>query len=196
MELGRLIRESRLKKGMSLAQLAAAVGRSSSSVRRWERGEVPPAKAIMGDLASALDLDESQLDELRPSSSNHLPQSDGDASLGDGQVSSEGRAVRPDGRKHTTLEQPIVAPDAGALPPNGSPATTGPSPDSSRSSSGLVGDIVASYRAWTEDWSGWIRGGLTLALLIVMLVVLIWAIGELLDALGEIWDSFDAEPNR
>ena len=196
MELGRLIRESRLKKGMSLAQLAAAVGRSSSSVRRWERGEVPPAKAIMGDLASALDLDESQLDELRPSSSNQQSQPDGDGSPRESQVSSQGLAVHPDGRKHTTLEQPIVAPDAGAVPSNGAASSTEPSPDSSRSSSGLVGDIVASYRSWTEDWSGWIRGGLTLALLIVMLVVFIWAIGELLGALGEIWDSFDAEPNR
>lgn len=194
MELGRLIRESRLKKGMSLAQLAAAVGRSSSSVRRWERGEVPPAKAIMGDLATALDLEEAQLDELRPSSSNQQPQSDGDAPAG--LVSDPGRAIRADGRKHTTLEQPIVAPDAGAVPSNGAAASREPSSESSRTSAGLVGDIVASYRSWTEDWSGWIRGGLTVALLIVMLVVFVWAVGELFGALGEIWDSFDAEPNR
>ena len=64
--LGRLIRESRLKQGMSLGQLAAAVGRSSSSVRRWERGEVPPAAGIIDDLASALDIDADELRRLRP----------------------------------------------------------------------------------------------------------------------------------
>ncbi|MDJ0790940.1 MAG: helix-turn-helix transcriptional regulator, partial [Acidimicrobiia bacterium] len=95
-ELGRLIRESRLRKGMSLAQLAAAVGRSSSSVRRWERGEVPPAKAIVGDLAAALDLEVSDLDALRPvAPSPETPDPPDDPP-----------AEEP---KHTTLEQPIAA---------------------------------------------------------------------------------------
>ncbi|KAA3636310.1 MAG: XRE family transcriptional regulator, partial [Armatimonadetes bacterium] len=49
--LGRFIRESRLKKGMSLGQLAASIGRSSSSVRRWERDEVAPAITVMPALA-------------------------------------------------------------------------------------------------------------------------------------------------
>ena len=40
--MGRFIRESRLQQGMSLGQLAASIGRSPSSVRRWERDEVAP----------------------------------------------------------------------------------------------------------------------------------------------------------
>ena len=148
----------------------------------------------MGDLATALDLDEAQLEELRPLSSNQQPESSNDASAG--LVSDPGQAIRADERKHTTLEQPIVAPDAGVPPSNDSAAAMDSPPEPTRRSTGLVGDIVASYRSWTEDWSGWIRGGLTLALLIVMLVVFIWAVGELFGALGEIWDSFDAEPNR
>lgn len=59
--VGQLIRRSRLEKGMSLSQLAAAIGRSSSSVRRWERGEVPPAIGIVDELASVLDLEADQL---------------------------------------------------------------------------------------------------------------------------------------
>ena len=45
----------------------------------------------------------------------------------------------------------------------------------------------------TSSWSGWIRGLLTLVVLIVMGLVLIWALGELASALSEIWDSFDTD---
>lgn len=178
-ELGRLIRESRLKKGMSLSQLAAAVGRSSSSVRRWERGEVPPAQAIIVDLASALDLEASQLDDLRPTSD--APDEDPESSAG-----------KP---KHTTLEQPVVTPVSSPPIDYDSDASTAAEVASGRPT-GIIGDLGSSVRAWTRDWSSWIRAGLTVVVLVAMLIVLVWAVGELVVALGEIWDSFDAEPGR
>ena len=66
--MGRTIREARLARGRSLSQLAAAVGRSSSSVRRWERDEVPPAIGIIDELAArgkAILLVSSYLPELQ-----------------------------------------------------------------------------------------------------------------------------------
>jgi len=183
-DLGRLIRESRLKKGMSLGQLASAVGRTSSSVRRWERGEVPPAKAIIPDLAQALDLEPAELDALRPSPS--LPEPlEHDSILLDEQ-----------GVKPSTIEQPVItqsgtesAPVTAAVTGASEPAQHPPPP----AQEGPFGEIAAVYRSVTEDWSGWIRGALTALVLLIMLIVLLWAAGELVSALGEVWDSFDAE---
>ena len=183
-DLGRLIRESRLKKGMSLGQLASAVGRTSSSVRRWERGEVPPAKAIIPDLAQALDLEPADLDALRPSPS--LPEPLGPDSI----LLDEAEA------KPSTIEQPVItqsgtesAPGMAADTRASEPAEPPPTP----AQEGMFGEIAAAYRSVTEDWSGWIRGALTALMLLIMLVVLLWAAGELVSALGEVWDSFDAE---
>ncbi|MGI9529332.1 MAG: helix-turn-helix domain-containing protein [Acidimicrobiia bacterium] len=183
-DLGRLIRESRLKKGMSLGQLASAVGRTSSSVRRWERGEVPPAKAIIPDLAAALDLEPSELDALRPGPS--LPEP----------IEPDSIVADPAEAKPTTIEQPVItqsgtgtAPVAAAGAPTTEPATQPPAP----AGEGMFEELAAAYRAVTEDWSGWIRGALTTVVLLAMLLVLLWAASELFSALGEIWDSFDAE---
>jgi len=65
-ELGATIREARLKKGMSLGQLASAVGRSSSSVRRWERGEVAPAATVLSKLQAILEIEPAVLNAPMP----------------------------------------------------------------------------------------------------------------------------------
>ncbi len=170
---------------MSLGQLASAVGRTSSSVRRWERGEVPPAKAIIPDLAAALDLEPAELDALRPGPS--LPEP-----LDPDSIVADPAEARP-----TTIEQPVITQSAAATAPEAAagsltpePATRSPAP----AGEGMFGEVAAAYRAVAEDWSGWIRGALTAAVLLVMLVVLLWAASELFAALGEVWDSFDAEP--
>ncbi len=172
--IGRVIREARLGKGMSLGQLAAAVGRSSSSVRRWERGEVPPAIGIIDDLARVLDLDPDELRSLRPESDPvaefHEPDTPPSATPIDviPRIESTGPAF-----------EPVPPPDAG-------PSRIRPP--------GFIGDVVEVVRGATASWTGWIRGLLTFAVLLVMAIVLVWALGELFDALGEVWNSFDAEP--
>jgi len=166
--MGRAIREARLQKGMSLGQLAAAVGRSSSSVRRWERGEVPPAIGVVDQLADVLDLDPDALKALRPAAEDQV----GVVEVVSG---SKVPAVKP-----TTLEQPAAAPSA---------PEAAASPPASR---GFLGDTLAALREMTSDWSGWIRGILTFVVLVVMVIVLVWALGQLFDALREIWDGFDA----
>lgn len=148
--VGQLIRRSRLEKGMSLSQLAAAIGRSSSSVRRWERGEVPPAIGIVDDLASVLDLD---ADQLRSSGVEADP------------------------------------PPADALPVAPIPEAEGDAEPPSRIR-GLLADIVDAFASIDIPRVAWLRGVLTTGALLVMFVILIWAVGQLWGALGEVWDSF------
>jgi transcriptional regulator with XRE-family HTH domain len=166
--MGRAIREARLQKGMSLGQLAAAVGRSSSSVRRWERGEVPPAIGVVDQLADVLDLDPDALKALRPAVEDEVAVAEAVPDATEPRI------------KPTTLEQPAAAP---------STPETSASPPGSR---GFLGDTAAALREMTSDWSGWIRGVLTFVVLVLMVIVLVWALGQLFDALRAIWDSFDA----
>lgn len=176
--MGRAIREARLARGMSLSQLAAAVGRSSSSVRRWERGEVPPAIGIIDDLAGALDLDPDDLRALRPGTS--MPDGIGPSPEKDAGATGDGGSGSSAPRAPIDLDRvPVIAP-----PPEPETARVRPP--------GFVADVVAVLRGLTESWSGWIRGLLTAGVLIVMAIVLVWVLAELAQALGEIWDSFDA----
>lgn len=173
--MGRTIREARLAKGMSLGQLAAAVGRSSASVRRWERGEVAPAIGIIDELAQVLDLD---ADELR----SHRPSSTEPAKGGDAAASSFSEVDRGTHDGPSTVEQdPVPASTPAADPPTTTAAT----------SRGVVGDALAAMRAASSSWSGWIRAALTVVVLLMMVLILIWAVGQLAAGLSEIWDSFD-----
>ena len=61
---GQAVREARLAKGMSMGQLAAAVERSTASVRRWERDQGLPTKAVVQELTTVLDLDEAEVSAL------------------------------------------------------------------------------------------------------------------------------------
>jgi transcriptional regulator with XRE-family HTH domain len=170
--IGRAIREARLEKGMSLGQLAAAVGRSSSSVRRWERGEVPPAIGIIDDLARVLELDPDELRSLRP---------DPDPVAESDELDTPSPATPIDVIPRIESTGPAFEPKTDAGVPRRRP-------------SGFLGDVVEVVRGMTAGWTGWIRGLLTFAVLLVMAIILVWALGELFGALGEIWNSFDAEP--
>lgn len=167
-ELGALIRESRLKRGFSLGQLATAVGRSSASVRRWERGEVAPAATVLASLAEVLEIDLSVLERAKTSGAD-TEALGGDAS----------EIVV------STVEQPAVEI---AAPEPQSPIEPA---EQATSQGGLFSDAWRVLTVGRENWIGWVRGFLTAGALLGMLVVLIWAVGELLDAIGVIIDSFD-----
>lgn len=173
--MGRTIREARLAKGMSLGQLAAAVGRSSASVRRWERGEVAPAIGIIDDLARVLDIDADELRSQRPSASKPVvappgsPDHDTDMSGETGPSTFEHDAVAPAPIRSRTGEATVVP----------------------ERSNGIIADAIDAVRHATSGWGGWIRGLLTAAVLIAMALILVWALGQLASAMGDIWDSFD-----
>ncbi|MFV9671956.1 MAG: helix-turn-helix domain-containing protein [Acidimicrobiia bacterium] len=61
---GQAVREARLNKGMSMGQLAAAVERSTASVRRWERDQGVPAETVVQELVVVLNLDQAELTAL------------------------------------------------------------------------------------------------------------------------------------
>jgi transcriptional regulator with XRE-family HTH domain len=61
---GQAVREARLAKGMSMGQLAAAVERSTASVRRWERDEGKPSETVVQDLLTVLDLEDEDYSDL------------------------------------------------------------------------------------------------------------------------------------
>ncbi|MDA2979681.1 MAG: helix-turn-helix transcriptional regulator [Actinomycetota bacterium] len=168
--LGHYIRESRLQQGMSLGQLAERLGRSSSSVRRWERDEVSPAIAIMPSLAEALAVDVETLQERRP----QLEDLDdtGSHTAGGEQI-------------HSTIEQPVVA----GLRNDGSDDSGSQNVGRMAVPLGLFGDMWNTVFAKKTSWIGWVRGVSTALVLVVMVFVLVWAAGELLEALSDVWHS-------
>jgi ribosome-binding protein aMBF1 (putative translation factor) len=56
-ELGAAVRELRLARGWSQAELAQAAGMTQSAVARFEAGGTVPTLAVLGRIARALDAD-------------------------------------------------------------------------------------------------------------------------------------------
>ena len=54
---GQMVREARLERHLSMGQLAAAVDRSTASVRRWERDEGLPSEEAIETLILRRGLD-------------------------------------------------------------------------------------------------------------------------------------------
>lgn len=162
--LGRFIRQSRLDRGLSLGQLAGEIGRSSSSVRRWERDEVAPALTVMPVLADVLKVDVGELEKRRPSLIDEADELDViDVVATTGSSTIEQQAVRV---------QPAVSPE-----------------ETSSSRLGLFGDMWSAVTEGKDSWIGWFRGIATVVVVIIMLIVFVWAAGELFSALKEVWNS-------
>ncbi|HZJ48733.1 MAG TPA: helix-turn-helix domain-containing protein [Acidimicrobiia bacterium] len=154
---GQVVREARLAKGMSMGQLAAAVERSTASVRRWERDEGVPAETVVRDLIAVLDLQ----DDDYPGLPSRPP------SVG---VASHSSPSVPESMRATSL--------ASASPS----AASGPLPAVSQSR-------LERFRDPNRPWLGYARAGLTVVTLLLIVWVLIWALGGLVDAVGDIWQS-------
>jgi len=155
--LGQAIREARLAKGMSMGQLAAAVERSTASVRRWERDEGRPAETVIRDVLDVLDLE------------------------------GEDYAASP-------LRAPTVAPDPD---PSVSVSESMRATSLATASSSVPIESTTSnppgpferFRDPNRPWLGYVRAGLTVVTFLLLGWVLIWALGGLVGAVGEIWQS-------
>ena len=178
--LGTLIRSSRLDKGLSLGQLASAVGRSSSSVRRWERGEVTPAATVVPDLAGALDLDEDELLSMVQS-----------AHPGPSLVPDEVATDDATPGVESTIEDDVVVAEEAQYFDTPSPTSTPPV----QRQQGRIGRLSSAVFGKRDSWIGWVRGILTALALFFLFMGLIWAFGELVIALREVMDSFSAGTN-
>ena len=170
------IRKARLDKSMSLGQLASAVGRSSSSVRRWERGEVAPAASVLPKLAAVLDIDPEFLEENTSPTSRATTDDTG--------------GLGGDGDRVSTVEQPL----AGTVT-SGNSVSQGVSQPLSPSGARITSGPWARLTQGDRGWMGWVRGLLTVAVLIGMLFLMLWAVGELFSALGAVLDSFNVGSN-
>ena len=60
-QIGHVIRRRRVELGLSPAELGDKVGRTGSTVRRWEKDDGSPPAAMLPLLAKALELDPGQL---------------------------------------------------------------------------------------------------------------------------------------
>jgi ribosome-binding protein aMBF1 (putative translation factor) len=65
-ELGAAVRELRLERGWSQAELASAAGMTQSTVARFEAGGTVPTLAVLGRIAKALDASLTVRVEARP----------------------------------------------------------------------------------------------------------------------------------
>jgi len=295
---GQIIREARLAHGLSLGQLASAVGRTASSVRRWEKDDAMPTAAVLDQLADLLEIDRRELEHSpdsedttatggeaavdvpdggssagdEPPSGEILGESSpgsGDAANGSDQVvevvvvSAPGDVISaetatPAGvpsattspvdvvsaeAEPATLETPtteevdatpapepaspplvppaVVDPAAATMPVAVPPAVAAVSPPpkptiaepepvpSTPDTEGLVFPVptrsepvtapsapsrwqnpLRSLRGGDQQWRYYLRGALTVIVLVVLAWALIWAFGELLSALDELWDTF------
>jgi transcriptional regulator with XRE-family HTH domain len=183
--LGPLIRGARLDKGLSLGQFASAVGRSPSSVRRWERGEAAPSADVVGDVAAVLDLDTEEFSAMIASA--HAieggaeqplrPDTHPDAVADSSATASGAKTTLED--EHDGVE---IAPYFETPTPVMPPPVQRPPSRFKRASSAIIGH--------RDSWIGWVRGFLTALALFFLFMGFLWAVGELLTALKEVLGSF------
>jgi transcriptional regulator with XRE-family HTH domain len=188
-----MIREARLERHLSMGQLAAAVDRSTASVRRWERDDGLPSPDVVDILILRLDLDPDEVAAaLAPAVDEPVEQEieQGDpidvVPLAD---VAEAVEAGPMEWKQPAIE-PLPAP-----PPTPRPVTLAPAPTMWATASQPVAVIerdqnfLQVLRDPDKPWLGYIRAALTVAVLVGLVWVLLWAVPEFFDAFGKMWDS-------
>lgn len=145
-----------------MGQLAASIERSTASVRRWERDEGVPSESTIDTLAAELGLSE-----------------DDRALVGAEPVESADPQPSP--------PRPSVADSSQATQASGSRVTGFVAvPESARA--GVKGWYTSLYDP-AQPWLGYLRAALTIVVLFVLAWILVWALAELMGAVGEIWDG-------
>lgn len=177
---GQTIRTQRLAKGLSLGQLASSVGRTASSVRRWEKDEAMPPDDVVDRLAEVLDVDRI---DLEPVSEPDAPPGSPTTST---PVDSRYAMLSPDVDEETeAIAVPVASTSDGR-------ETAIPEPEEDEDATKAVNPVLAWLgEFWDPEqrWRYYVRAGLTTVVLLLMVIILIWAMGALLRALGEFWDS-------
>ena len=165
-----------------MGQLAAAVDRSTASVRRWERDEGLPTPDVVEALIARLDLDPAEVDDAL-----------GDARLAPVEVDPDAERAFEEGDPIDVVplsdvadavgagsiaEQPEID-DEPAAPPK--PVPTPPPPAVWPTASVPVAVIeqdqnfIQVLRDPDKPWLGYIRAALTIIVLGALVWVLLWA---------------------
>jgi len=191
---GQIVREARLERHLSMGQLAAAVDRSTASVRRWERDDGLPTPEVIDTLVVRLGLDPDEVNDAlaatRGEDEQLEPLITAPVEAGDPiDVVPVVDVVESAGAE---WEQPnIVAPP----PPQPVASAVTPPPSAWPTASATVAvveqdqNILQVLRDPDRPWLGYIRAALTLLVLGGLVWVLWWAVPEFFDAFGEMWDS-------
>lgn len=136
-----------------------------------------PAETVLPDLAEALGLDDAELRTLIESVHAPAPSAPYAESSED-----------PIPKTETTIEDEVSVVDA-------APYFETPSPRSAQPPQiepGRFGRFSKAIFGSRDSWIGWVRGILTALALLFLFFGLVWALGELLAALGEVLDTFSA----
>jgi hypothetical protein len=137
---------------------------------------------VVGNLADILGFDEEELVSRVASYHEHTSVSSPTA-VSDGDGPLPARAVQS---VETTIEDDDVAPEITPYFETPGPVQQ-PASQPQRSRYGRVSSAVWGRR---DSWIGWVRGFLTLLALFFLFMGLVWAVGELLEALKDVSGSF------
>ena len=193
---GRTVRYRRTKLGLSQAKLAELVGRSTATVRAWERDKSRPNDPkVLEALAAILGVDERQLFDKAevetPLFEENSPT-----------VEQALATLAPPEPRRTTpahVAEPVAVEDLSPAPEQplrhlvgvtAAPAYVAP-PDPFVQTVPTPSVIDTSYMEDESQRQMYrVRSLATLVAFVALVVAFIWAAGEGLGALGDWWDSF------
>lgn len=195
-----MVREARLERHLSMGQLAAAVDRSTASVRRWERDDGTPTPDVIDAVVLRLGLDQTEVDQALGTLPEEIPAEVEPAAVSEGDpidvvpLADVAEAVESG---PAPWEQPVVKAAPEPLPaapqqpraPAPAPAVVWPTASAPVAAVEQDQNLLQILRDPDRRWLGYIRAGLTVAVLGLLAWALLWAVPEFLDAFGDVWDS-------
>jgi|FLYL01.1.fsa_nt_gi transcriptional regulator with XRE-family HTH domain len=164
---------------MSISRLAELVGRSPSAIRAWEKDRsVPTDPKVVSSVAAVLGIPEDRALEAAGLATGETGSETVEAPVADPDPPAAERGVRVSHRRASWVEAATRA------------VATLMRRVTSRETPGRSA-VGPSYMEDPEQRTAYrLRGVYTAVGLVALAVVGIWAAGNLLTALGDVWDAF------